>query len=212
MMGVDRNLPITPLPSSLLPSSSSSNPFEQAFEAQIAKASSVFLAGGSHDEKPRPLPHPLSHSEGVVSRHSKKRKKGKTEPEVKREAEPTEHAQFESLPKPGNRIEDEKQRKVKRSKREQHESSSNHTTLSSGHVTSSGSHVTVTGGHVTSEAPRKPNKLFIDTSSLDANDLQSIKVRTFHLPPPFPISLLLAPYFLKLFLRPLFNTSSFAEL
>ena len=211
MMGVDRNLPITPLPSSLLPSSSSSssNPFEQAFEAQIAKASSVFLAGGSHDEKPRPLPHPLSHSEGVVSRHSKKRKKGKTEPEVKREAEPTEHAQFESLPKPGNRIEDEKQRKVKRSKREQHESSSDHTTLSSGHMTSSSSHVTVPSGHVTSEAPRKPNKLFIDTSSLDASDLQSIKVRTSPLPsllfPSLPyLSSPCSLFFFLLFLRPLF--------
>ena len=179
-MGVDRTLPITPLPSSL-----SSNPFENAFRSHVnrqTKAPPTSLTINSHFPSEELLPHPLTQSDGSGSRHSKKRKKNQV---CKKEPEPiaTEYAQFESLPKSAIKGEEKKLKKLKKDKYESFDhTSSDHASFSS-HVPSSS--VVSSGGHLSSgslEAPpppqlRKPNKLFIDTSSLDASDLQSIKVR-----------------------------------
>ena len=184
-MGVDRTLPITPLPSSL--SSSSSNPFENAFGSHVnrqTKAPPTSLTINSHFSNEEPLPHPLSQADGTGSRHSKKRKKNQV---YKKEPEPTssatEHAQLESLPKSATKVEEKKFKKLKKDKYESFDyAPSDPVAFSSHHgpsssVVSSSAHVSAGSLEVPPPPLRKPNKLFIDTSSLDASDLQSIKVR-----------------------------------
>lgn len=164
LMGVDRSLPITPLP---VPGTNNINPFDtlvnQRNAQQATPLPSTLIKSNNFirpDER-RSRPHPLNDTEsGNESvKHSKKRKKEKRQESPRNTT--TEHAQsdfppksFSFPPKPTTLLHEGEEAKQR-----------------SNVMTSSGSHVMpeVSAHH-------KPNRLIIDTSSLDSTDLQSIKV------------------------------------
>ena len=198
-MGVDRSQPITPLPNDDL------NIFDKLMKERLSSsgnhapmppAVASDATGNSHVK-----PHPLLLSRSMVSenslpsssasRHSKSGKSCITkrwsfnQTQSKRNILP-EHAQLNGLPKflansvaVGNEDERKREKRSKKLKKEHkeaavHSNPGHHVTTSASHVTNTTSHMTIPSQN--KSIVSKANKLYIDTTSLDHTDFQSIKV------------------------------------
>ena len=198
-MGVDRSQPITPLPNDDL------NIFDKLMKERLSSsgnhapmppAVASDATGNSHVK-----PHPLLLSRSMVSenslpsssasRHSKKRKKlhhqeVELQSNAVKEEHSAEHAQLNGLPKflansvaVGNEDERKREKRSKKLKKEHkeaavHSNPGHHVTTSASHVTNTTSHMTIPSQN--KSIVSKANKLYIDTTSLDHTDFQSIKV------------------------------------